>query len=274
MRKSECMLDHDPANLTREVVTWLESNGASAVGIASIDRFEGAPRGHHPCDLVPEANAVITFGVALLHHSMHWEGHFSQSELVAPEHRREFLQNYFYLQTGSYLVNDLLSQLALRLANRLESQGYFSLFFPPAYSPAAQVPEVNALIRKAVPSGWGLFSQRHAAVMAGLGEFGLNNLVVTPKYGPRIRFNSVITQAPLVPNPLMTEKVCLGESCSICLARCPGALAILPGVDAGAVWYVPPARTDIDACRRSHRTEFCLGRCIKHCPIGSRRLPM
>jgi epoxyqueuosine reductase QueG len=249
--------------LTNEVVTWLKDNGASIVGVSPVERFDGAPKGHHPRDFLQEASSVVTFGVALLHQSLYWEEHLVNSELIPPEHRKDLLQNYFYRQTGYNMVNDFLNRLALSVSNFLESWGYLSLFFPATYGT-----EVQELIRRTIPSGWGLLSQRHAAVRAGLGEFGLNNVVLTPEYGPRIRFNSVITEADLTHSPLLTQKVCLGESCSICLQSCPGAISLRSGFDPEAVWYDTPARTNIAACRELSCQHYCLGRCIKVCPVS------
>ena len=123
-----------------------------------------------------------------------------------------------------------------------------------------------------------LFSHRHAAVRAGLGEFGLNNLVVNPKYGPRVRFNSIITSAELPATPLLQEKTCLGSSCGICLEGCPGR-AIVAGDEIhdireknsgkGIVWLNPVSRTDHVLCRQSQEKEFCRGRCLAVCPVGT-----
>lgn len=248
--------------LTNEVVTWLKANGASIVGIGAVERFDGAPKGHHPRDFLQEASSVVTFGVALLHQSLYWEEHLVNSVLVPAEHRKDLLQNYFYQQTGYNMVNDLLNRLALCVSNFLERRGYLSLFFPATYGP-----DVEEFIRRTIPSGWGLLSQRHAAVRAGLGEFGLNNVVLTPEYGPRIRFNSVITEAELTASPLLTHKVCLGEGCSICLKSCPGAISLRSDFDPGAVWYNTPAQTDIAVCRELNCQHYCLGRCIKVCPV-------
>ncbi len=251
--------------LTNEVITWLKTNGASIVGISNVERFEGAPKGHHPCDFVPGARSVITFGVAVLHQSLYWEKHLANSELVPAEHRQDILQNYLFMQTGYIIPNTLLDGMALRIANFLESQGYLSLFFPSTYSY-----EEDEFIQQRIPFGLGLFSQRHAAVRAGLGEFGLNNVVVTPQYGPRVRLNSVITEAELTPSPLLKEKVCLGESCSLCLQDCPGAISLRPDFDPEAVWYNTPARTDIRACEKLDPVHYCRGRCVKVCPVAQK----
>jgi epoxyqueuosine reductase QueG len=47
----------------------------------------------------------------------------------------------------------------------------------------------------------GVISHRHAAIRAGLGVFGKNNLVLTKEFGPRQRFCTVLTDAELVPDP-------------------------------------------------------------------------
>ena len=87
-------------NLNKEVVTWLKANGASVVGISNVGRFDGAPEGHHPRDFLASARSVVTFGVALLHQALYWEGHLANSKLVPPEYQNDVLQNYFYRQIG------------------------------------------------------------------------------------------------------------------------------------------------------------------------------
>lgn len=64
------------------------------------------------------------------------------------------------------------------------------------------------------------FSQRHAAVAAGLGSFGRNNLVIHPRFGTRVNFASIITNIPLQPSPKSEQNLCL--HCNICVDECPG----------------------------------------------------
>ncbi len=65
----------------------------------------------------------------------------------------------------------------------------------------------------------GDFSLRHAAVAAGLGNFGRHNLVIHPKMGTRVVFTAVITGLELPSDPPVTEKLC--TDCNICVDQCP-----------------------------------------------------
>ena len=53
------------------------------------------------------------------------------------------------------------------------------------------------------------FCHLHAAVAAGLGRRGKVGVVLTPEYGPRQRWISVITTAPLVPDPRLEKEQCI-----------------------------------------------------------------
>jgi epoxyqueuosine reductase QueG len=245
--------------LTHEMTSIAQAQGASLVGVAPVERFQGAPTGHHPTDLLPGALAVVSFGIRLLGRVLEWPELLQGSTCVPEGLRREALHKLFYLRSGYDIINDHLNTIALLLANHLEDLGYPSLFFPATY---------GALAEK-LPQMPGMFSQRHAAVRAGLGEFGLNNVVVTERYGPRIRFNSVLTTAPLTPSPLRTTKTCLGAECHICVDECPAhAFNLLPAASADCVWLDPVSRTDWAACRESREPMSCAGRCLRVCPVG------
>jgi epoxyqueuosine reductase QueG len=62
-------------------------------------------------------------------------------------------------------------------------------------------------------------SLRHAAVAAGLGVFGRNNLVIHPVFGTRVLFTAVLTDLPLVSDPPVTKELC--DNCGACVAACP-----------------------------------------------------
>ncbi len=66
-------------------------------------------------------------------------------------------------------------------------------------------------------------SLRHAAIAAGLGNFGRHNLVIHPEIGTRVVFTAVLTSLELSSDPPVTEKFC--QNCNLCVDSCPvGAL--------------------------------------------------
>jgi epoxyqueuosine reductase QueG len=249
--------------LTMALADMAKDMGATLVGVAPPERFDGAPAAHHPADLLPGARAVMVFGIRILDRVMNWPELLKGSPFYPETKRAEALRLCLYEKSGYQIINDHLNMIALRLATHLEELGHPSLFFPTTNT---GVPEEYAH----VPA---MFSHRHAAVRAGLGEFGLNNVVVTAKYGPRIRWNSVITAAPLIPSPLLATKTCDGLACRECVRQCPGgALRTLPEAEEHRLWLNPAARTEWDTCRSTRLMTDCMGRCLRVCPAG-RPLP-
>ncbi len=58
------------------------------------------------------------------------------------------------------------------------------------------------------------------AVAAGLGVLGKGGMVVNEKYGPRMRFTFVLTDAELTPTAVNTKNLC-PEGCKACATACP-----------------------------------------------------
>jgi epoxyqueuosine reductase QueG len=69
----------------------------------------------------------------------------------------------------------------------------------------------------------GHLSHKHAAKAAGLGWIGRNNLLVSKRFGSRIRLVTILTDFPLAINSPSLEDC---GSCRDCLSVCPaGAIA-------------------------------------------------
>ena len=62
---------------------------------------------------------------------------------------------------------------------------------------------------------------KDAAVMAGLGVIGRNNLVVTPQYGPRVRWRGIFMEAELEPTGPLADFDPCGSCDRPCWAACP-----------------------------------------------------
>ena len=60
------------------------------------------------------------------------------------------------------------------------------------------------------------------AIKAGLGEYGRNQLVITPEFGPRVRFSKIFTNIPLSPDhPIKYRITEYCTNCTKCSDACP-----------------------------------------------------
>ena len=246
--------------------------GADLVGIAPAYRFKGAPPGHGPLDLMPRAKSVIVAGVRIPDPVVDYDEYHLKMKEMPPELGIQASIENFYMQMGHYTLDMMLNIIATKLANRLETGwGQRSLPTPNAQHTGLGHPVMAALM--------GFFSQRHAAVRAGLGEFGLSGLVVTPQYGPRVRYVSVITEADLEPDPLLTEKVCMRGKCGgsggpSCQQKCTNkAITLRPGIDLEKIFIDIPVSLDRPKCANmvGDKGSFgciLIGACMRQCPVG------
>lgn len=258
------------SRLTQRIRKFALDNGAHLFGVAPVERFEGAPRGHHPTDLMPDCKSVVVLAARVLDRGLeHWQiMPDGGSEFVPDQHLRDVMQDYWWEIQSHGPTSDMLSPLALRVAMKLQDAGFGSLHIR---SSNDDLYGIRFLKDRTVPLH-AIFSHKHAAVRAGLGEFGPNNLVVTPEYGPRVRFVSILTAACLAPSPLLKRKPCLGLKCSLCTAHCAaaGVLTPLPNVDAKAVWLNTPTYVDKQLCLDYSEKTYCKGQCMRSCPVGIR----
>jgi epoxyqueuosine reductase len=102
------------------------------------------------------------------------------------------------------------------------------------YAPLrASLGEVAAWLRE---EGWrtrvlvddNALVDREAAYRAGLGWFGKNANVLVPGIGSWVVLGSVVTDAPLPPDPAPVEDGC--GACTRCLTACPTRALVAPGV--------------------------------------------
>ncbi len=178
--------------------------GLDLCGIAPVSRFENAPAGTHPTDFLPGCKSVISVGLRLVDGVIqsifrNFEDGKTVSQSVYGTHGYTLTPN-FHLLFSVYG----LAQFVERNTD--------SLAMPTQVGP--------------LQSGITM-SQRHAAVAAGLGEFGWLSIVLTPQFGPRNRFGCILTTAELTPDPLYGgPRLCDPTKCNICTTVCPtGALS-------------------------------------------------
>lgn len=185
--------------------------GADLVGIAAgetLDRHPPDPRRPQtPARITPEdSKSVVVLARRLL---------TGLGRLKGADDRHK--------QYSTELVLSDLEEIELKLVYFLEEQGF----------PAITVPPMHFDPRHYDPDGdsRGPLSLPHAAVEAGLGTLGLNLMLLTPEYGPRVLLGAVLTQCELEPDRPLATPLCLGAACGRCLLACPGDAILHWGLD-------------------------------------------
>lgn len=118
------------------------------------------------------------------------------------------------------LVLRKMDRVSYDLVEALEREGH------PSFVTAAQETDWN--YKRA---SYGRLSTRHLGIEAGIGTMGLEVNILTPEYGPRVYLTGILTELELEPDEIMTEQVCIGESCSRCLHSCPSDAVRHWGID-------------------------------------------
>lgn len=179
--------------------TWQEP----LVGFASAEdplfgRFKKIIRSTHatPREVLHGAKSVVVYFIPFskkLHRgNSETEYYCSRSWAVA------------YVET-----NRLISDVNEYIRSELESEGHRVALIPPTHN----------FDQRSLMSDW---SHRHVAYVAGLGRFGVHNLIITEK-GCTGRLGSLVTDLALEVSPPSNQEFCLqkaGIDCLKCVERC------------------------------------------------------
>jgi epoxyqueuosine reductase QueG len=151
------------------------------------------------------------------------------------------------------IINPRIDSISMMLAQYLDKAGF----------QAFVVPSSQTLDRTKLT---GVFSHKLAAHLAGLGWIGKSALLITPAHGPRVRWGTVLTDAPLVAGTPMDE---MCRDCTECVKGCP------VHAFTGQAFDRPRPRSEIfaaEACYRYLRERETLyrvcGMCVYICPFS------
>jgi len=155
------------------------------------------------------------------------------------------------------IINPRIDSISMMLAQSLDKAGFQAFIVP-----SSQTVDITRLA--------GVFSQKLAAHLAGLGWIGKSALLITPEHGPRVRWGTVLTDAPLEAGMPMDE---MCHDCSACVKACPAHAFT------GQAFEKPRPRNEIfvaEECNRylSERAKTlhrACGMCVYICPLGKKR---
>jgi epoxyqueuosine reductase len=220
---------------TSQILKIAKSSGASLAGITTIASLRNAPSYQIYNQIKFPPGAKSVLVLALAHY---------MDELD------------WWGVTGGTPGNQRLQEISYNLKQWLKTE----------YNISAK------LIPYAIEEG-GIFL-KDAAVLAGLGIIGVNNLLITPEYGPRIRLRALFLDAKLTPVESKPFSPC--KACDmICKLSCPQN-AFSPGSytrdlcwkqmhedEANRIIVIKTAQNDTPEVR----IKYCRA-CELSCPVG------
>lgn len=213
---------------------------ADIVGVVSLPTINESKLYKDALFLLPEARSVLVFAMEVFPEMLD----HSRPETVM----------------GATSLNDLMVNNNSFVSSRLTKSAYDTAKFFHKNSfkamplPSQGCPRDGRFLEA-------VLSYKHAAEASGVGQVGWNGLILTPDYGPRVRFSCCVTEA-IVESTITKEKVSVScEECGLCINSCPAKALSVPD---GKAPYV----MDKFAC--SVFRSACGGcwECMRVCPAG------
>lgn len=174
-----------------ELKEQIQALGADLVGVARADSPLLGEHGEDPEKLLPGAQSLISFGVAL-----------NRTAVCSGNMR---LNRY-----DSMCVYERLNHISLETSRILTKEGAKAVSVSP-YLPVDMAGESKGMK--------GDVNHKTAAAIAGLGSIGLSRLLLTPEFGPFVRLGTIVTDASLSADQILDENPC--EDCDACRMACP-----------------------------------------------------
>ena len=222
-------------------MTW----GADYFGIAdlspahdTIQEQGGTEIGGYP--------RSISIGIALLHPIVNQlSRHIDRAAAVS------------YRSHCYDVINVRLDEIASRLASFLQRRGH--RVYPVAASKRVDDERIC-----------GEFSHKLGAHLAGLGWIGKNCLLITPDMGPRVRWATVLTDAPLAPTGRSMDERC--GDCRACADICPikafTGQPFRPEEPRAARFNAARCDRYFAKMRKNNAETAVCGLCLAACPYG------
>jgi epoxyqueuosine reductase QueG len=193
-----------------------------------------------PEDLLPEAKTVVAFFIP-------FGKAVARSNVRGEQASREWAQAYID-------TNALIGAVNGHMAALIGAAGFHT-----ALTPATHNFDPVLLI-----SAW---SHRHVALVAGLGRFGVNNMLITKK-GCCGRLGSFATSLHLEADPRPAAESCLhraGLPCLRCVERCVGDALSPDGFDRDRCYAM--CRKNVEVHRELGKADVC-GKCLAGLPCS------
>ncbi len=230
-----------PARLTSEIKEFCIQKAAALVGVADLGPLKAGLQTDPP-DLLEPYTAAISIAVPLDMNAV-----AAMSGEPTPAYASDCRD-----------INARLNAMTGAIVEHIKGLGYKALAVPAS--------------KKLVEGGTeGSVSHKAIAVLAGLGWQGKSLLLVTSKYGPRVRLSSVLTDMPLEFDSPVKNRC---GNCTKCIEACPAGA--IRNVNTDFHYSSREEALDLEKCHNNTLRymevpgvgyTFC-GQCIPVCPHG------
>jgi epoxyqueuosine reductase len=232
--------------VTRLVADILREYKAEFAGVARLSQAFDFIR-QQGGSYIAEFPTVISIGIAM------------PNAIVDLLPTREKAARLSYGHHAYELINQRLDLAASEVSSVLQENGYRA--FP---IPASQRIDKDKLCA--------VFSHKLGANLSGLGWIGKNCLLITPEHGPRVRWASVLSDAPLQATGKKLEEQC--GDCTRCVEICPAQAFtgrhFSPEEPREARFNANKCENYFNEIKAKGEVEVC-GLCLYVCPFGLHR---
>lgn len=181
-------------NLNEQIKDMARQYGVKYVGVADLTQA-GSAVAEQGGDIVAGYPYSISLGIPLIK---------SIVDQLPNRDQRAAALNY---KLHAYnIINQRLDLTASVISGFIQSEGYRVL----------PIPASDRVDDERICAS---FSHKLGARLAGLGWIGKSCLLVTPDHGPRVRWTSILTDAPLNPTGEPMDEKC--GHCTECVKICP-----------------------------------------------------
>ena len=209
--------------------------GASVCGIGKI--YEEVDPQRSPKSILPNAKAIIGFGFIVprgIYRAMSSGAQYYTYTTLGVKYPDEELAEIFLLKMGAIIEDSGYDACLQKAVPNLRIKGdkdtnpevvdTYELVHAVPVSPDKPAPDVIIDFGK-------------AARACGIGSTGLSGKILSPSWGPYIRYCFIITDAPLDTDEPLDTPVC--DGCGECMRVCPGNAIDENGLDSWqcAVYY-------------------------------------
>ncbi|MDS0525260.1 4Fe-4S dicluster domain-containing protein [Clostridium sp. SHJSY1] len=222
-------------------------HGIDLIGVAGLSQVKNEIK-EISGSIIYDYPRAISIGIAL------------QNSIVDLIEHGDSYENQLQYRIHAYeIINSRLDNFASIISSVIQRNGYRVMPLP-----AAERIDSNRI--------YASLSHKLTARLAGFGWIGKSCLLINPKFGPRVRWTTILTDAPFQENEEILESKC--GSCTKCTEICPSK-AIL---GRNYVENEPrELRLDVRKCeghfnrlKEERKIDAC-GMCLYVCPYGKKQ---